>query len=365
MIRNMSVHDLREKYHAVLSSITNSLASDKKAEDTTLVDLYVMCIQARDCRGGKGEREVFFQLFLLLAESFPKTTRALIPLISQYGSYKDYFSILDIINNSEDSSWATTPALLDMKMSILEHIANRLKIDESLMEKVKSMSKESHEDVYKVKQEVSLCAKYCPREGKAFWNKDKHQNVECINTLLSLMYPESTGNVRKNRYRKLCAGICTFLDITEQKMCGKRFSDIVFKKVPSISTKKYAKAFLNEKVKDNSIRYPDDQDRNLCREHFIEHITSGKVKGGQLFPHEIVTKIMSKAYKMNIIEKELIKGQWDSMKETLTKQIEESMKAASDDDMEVEKGGAVIDLGKLVPLSDVSGSMHGTPMMPM
>ena len=364
LIRDMKVHDLRKKYHAVLSSVTNSLESDKKAEDTTLVDLFVMCIQTRDCRGGKGEREIFYHFFLLLAESFPKTTRTLIPLIGQYGSYKDYFSILDIINNSEDASWATTPALLDMKLSILEHITNRLKDDESLIEKVKSMDKESHEDVYEVKQQVSLCAKYCPREGKSFWSKDKHKNLECMSTLLSLMYPESTGNARKNRYRKLCAGICTFLDITEQKMCGKRFSDIAFKKVPSISTKKYAKAFLNESIKGNSVRYPDDQDRKLCREHFIEHILSGKVKGGQLFPHQIVEKIMSEARHMNIIGRELMKAQWNSMKETLTKQIEESMKAVSDDGMEIEKeGGAVIDLGKLVPLSDVSGSMYGTPMM--
>jgi len=184
-------------------------------------------------------------------------------------------------------------------------------------------------------------------------------------------------------YRKLCSSICSFLDITEQKMCGKRFADIVFKKVPSLCTKKYAKAFLNEKVKNNQVKYLGDQDRILCREHFIEHISSGKVKGGQLYPHQIAEKIFKDEYKMSAIDKELLKAQWVSMKETLVKQIEEAMKdgsaeeahvtatTTSVEEMEVvevekkkEKGnGAIIDLGKLVALSDVSGSMHGTPMM--
>ena len=384
VMRNMSADSLEAKLNTILRSVT-SLESGRKADDTTLVDLFVMCMQTRDCRGGKGEREIFFQFFMLLAKSFPTTTNALIPLISHYGSYKDYFTILDIVNGEEDGLWANSSALVNMKTAILSHIADRLKMDESLIEKVKSGGKENNnpEEMYEVRKEVSLCAKYCPREGHSFWNKDKKENVECMSTLLSLLYPDSKANMRKQLYRKLCSSICSFLDITEQKMCGKRFADIVFKKVPSLCTKKYAKAFLNEKVKNNQVKYLGDQDRILCREHFIEHISSGKVKGGQLYPHQIVEKIFKDEYKMSAIDKELLKAQWVSMKETLIKQIEEAMKdgsaeeahvtatTTSVEEMEVvevekkkEKGnGAIIDLGKLVALSDVSGSMHGTPMM--
>ena len=365
LMRGMSASDLESKVRAALYSAT-SLKSGEKADDTTLVDLFVMCMQTRDCRGGKGERDIFFEFFLLLAEYFPVTTCALIPLISHYGSYKDYFKILERINAMTAGSEESVATVLNrVKISILEFVANRLQIDQSLLEKVKSMEEESEEDKLEVRKSISLCAKYCPREGHSFWSKDKGGNTECMNTLLKILYPNSAIKIRKQLYRKLCSSICTFQDVTEQKMCGKRFADIVFKKVPSICTKKQAKAFLNEKLRDRAMRHTDDPDRVMCREHFIEHIRSGNVKGGQIFPHEIVKKIMEDTRKMSTMEEELMKGQWESMKKTLSKQIDEAMQGkANGENMEIEKKqGAIIDLGKLVALSDVSGSMSGTPMM--
>ena len=61
---------------------------------------------------------------------------------------------------------------------------------------------------------------------------------------------------------------------------------------------------------------------------------------------------------MSVIEQELMKGQWDSMKDALSKQIEEAI-----DNGAHKSRGTAVDLGKLVALSDVSGSMSGTPMM--
>ena len=351
LMRGMEAEDLQSKVRAILQSVSET--PEERTANTTLVDLFVICMQTRDCRGGKGEKSVFYVFFLLLAESFPVTMKSLIPLISHFGSFKDYFTILKMINAKGDNA-----PLNNIKISILEYIAERLKTDQSLVEKVKSMDHESVEDRYEVRKEISLCAKYCPREAHSFWDKENAGNVECMNLLLKMLYPDSKKKMRKQLYRKQCSSICAFLDIAEQKMCGKRYADITFKKVPSICTKKFAKAFLNEKVKDNSLRHPEDQDRVACRENFVAHICNGKIKGGQIFPHEIVEKIFKDGDKMSVIEQELMKGQWDSMKDALSKQIEEAI-----DNGAHKSRGTAVDLGKLVALSDVSGSMSGTPMM--
>ncbi len=63
--------------------------------------MFVLIFQTRDCRGGKGERSIFHQLFIHMHA----TCEALLPLIAEYGSFKDYFHILALLddgNNEED-----------------------------------------------------------------------------------------------------------------------------------------------------------------------------------------------------------------------------------------------------------------------
>ena len=93
------------------------------------------------------------------------------------------------------------------------------------------------------------------------------------------------------------------------------------------------------------------------RENFVAHICDGKIKGGQIFPHEIVEKIFKDGDKMSVIEQELMKGQWDSMKDALSSRSKRPLIT------ELTKVEVLLWLGKLVALSDVSGSMSGTPMM--
>ena len=50
---------------------------------------------------------------------------------------------------------------------------------------------------------------------------------------------------------------------------------------------------------------------------------------------QIVEKIFKDEYKMSAIDKELLKAQWVSMKETLIKQIEEAMKDGSAEEAHV------------------------------
>ena len=354
MIRGMSAQDMEEKYRSVV----------REKDQQSLIDLFVLCFQTRDCRGGKGERALFVKLLILLAEDFPVSTSKVIPFIAQYGYYKDYWNILEELNKRP----LLTPNHTALRKSILEFLAIRLKTDSALVERAVASTPE---ELHLIRSQVSLCAKYMPRQNHAFCSKE--ENKECLGMLLEGLFPDIDSKKRKELYRKMCANICRLLDVVEQKMCRKRYSEIDFSRTPSVCTKKYQRAFLNENVQINDLveagqrkngnRFPDDPDRVECRRHFITHITSGKVKGGQLHPHEIVSTIHRKIHSLDSIEQELLNCQWKSMKESLLQQLQEAAASDATGIHSSLSSKRQIDLGNLVPLSDVSGSMTGTPML--
>jgi hypothetical protein len=99
-------------------------------------------------------------------------------------------------------------------------------------------------------------------------------------------------------------------------MCGKRFSELEFSKVPSVCAKKFAKAFLNEELKrlptaaeeETGNRCPDDEDRILCRQHLRQAAIDKKVKGGQVYPHEIVQTLMGGD--VSSLQQTVLDAQW-------------------------------------------------------
>ena len=127
---------------------------------------------------------------------------------------------------------------------------------------------------------------------------------------------------------------------------------------------KYRKAFLNEKVKavptaeqqETGNRFPEDEVRVQCRKRLREELLSAqvsKLKGKQLFPHEIVNAFQRTA--TSELEGQVLQMQWND--------IRENVKSAMSKVREAEESGKAIDLGNLVAIADVSGSMTGTPML--
>ncbi|GFH57803.1 hypothetical protein CTEN210_14279 [Chaetoceros tenuissimus] len=157
-------------------------------------------------------------------------------------------------------------------------------------------------------------------------------------------------------------------------MSDKRFGDIDFSRVPSLSMMKHRKAFLNEKLKsapgpheeETGNRHPDVEDRVKCRKRLRETILDTKVKkikGQQLYPHQIVKKFMNDGWsfrtnEFSSLEKDLLCCQWDDIRGGVL----EAMIKIKEEKNEDEVMGKVVDLGNVVPLVDVSGSMLGTPM---
>jgi hypothetical protein len=366
-----------------LNDLFNECLSQAKAcpneAPRIISDLFVLAFQTRDCRGGKGERSLFYHVLLELYSSFPVTVLSLLPVIAEYGYYKDYFNLLHEISLKEESE--EKDRLNPLKNRILDIVINQLIADGSTVDKyeskvpltpvggadagasatpVSSMEVEGGGGETKKKQplvKLSLCAKYCPRESKGFQEKHK----EIFREFLNRLFPDESSYIKvKVLYRKLISKLTSYIDIPEVKMCGKRYASIEFNHVPSLCMKRNRKAFANEKVKGKGIasgtemetgnRYPDDLDRITCRQNLMKALKDKKIKGKQTQPHEIVSLLMS-SRSHSTIDYDVFQNQWDLIKADIVSQMEGK-----------EEGKKGLDLGKLVPMVDVSGSMSGQPM---
>ncbi len=346
----------QERIVSLLNEVFQQAALNPLDAPRITADVFILAFQTRDCRGGKGERSIFYHLLLELYQSYPETVIALIPLIAEYGYYKDYFNILAAIEGSVDRYAA-------LRSRILEVIVNQLKADEEAL--AKETGKIVGEEVVDVHAKtVSLCAKYAPRESHQF--QKGHKDV--FKSLVLRLFPapveiteEQQAYQRAKRlYRKLISRLTESIDVPEVKMCGKRYASIAFDHVPSVCLKKNRKAFANEKLKvapkaeeHETGNRSTDPDRIECRKHLIEALKDKKVKGKQNYPHEIAHEIMH-SRGQSIVELEIFQAQWEDIRNNIMQTIAEK-KAASG-------VAGSMDLGKLVPLVDVSGSMSGIPM---
>lgn len=325
-------------------------ALDEATTASQVADLCVLVMQTRNCRGGKGERELFYRLMVLVA-ILPgtETANALVPLIPHYGYFKDLKALY-----------------------MFEYLPTEVK------EKCLTLYGETlRDDLFEValaeKEErtpnISLAAKYAPRENSTL---DKKAGIaKKLALLLFVLINGTIGEANGNTdapshrflkfYRKALAKLNKVLRTTEVLMSDGRWSEIKFGSVPSLCLQRHRKAFLNEAVKKEMMphmeatgnRKPDDADRVDARKNLRNAMAANEVKGKQLYPHEIVKKLMYGCSLSNS-EEQLMAAQWKEIRQGVK---EEFAKAAEECHTSLK-----IDLGKLVALVDVSGSMHGLPM---
>jgi len=279
--------------------------------ESALRDLFVMAFQTRDVRGGKGERELFYEFMRVLARKRLAVVEQMVPLISKYGCWRDMWVLAERV-----------PALSG---AIFEHILETFNGDCAAFDAGKYT-------------EMSLLAKWLPREGS------KKVSRAFFLTLVRLLCGDEA---RVPTYRKRVSALNKALKTVEINMCGGSWADIKPDNVPGRCLKLHTKAFLNEKQHghEGELRYPDNDDRNVCRTHFkdfADGLKNGtrKAKGADtVMPHELVQKLQSHCVSDD--ECQIAQGQWNSIR-----------------DAALAQGG----LGRVVPMCDFSGSMGGTPM---
>ncbi len=294
---------------SVVSFLEKLWASDNISEEERVRDAWLIAMQGRDVRGGKGERDAFYELFSELACKRPSgEVFLMLKLVPEYGCWRDMFFLMH-----------ENPLLIAPIHSII--------YKQFFADLAAARSTE--------KKQISLLAKWLPREKT---------DEKLVKNLAKMLYSHiDSESGRLMLYRRHCSEINRTLKTVEVAQCGGQWRTIEPSAVPGRALKLYRKAFLNEKLNGRPGRRSEEEDRIACAERFSEHL--GKVAKGEatvkgantVFPHEIVQKIM----RAQGAEQQLLEGQWVS--------IRDSVAAAGK-------------MGKCVPMCDFSGSMSGTPL---
>ncbi|KAJ3122429.1 hypothetical protein HK098_002835 [Nowakowskiella sp. JEL0407] len=244
----------------------------------------------RDCRGGKGERQISRYMLNWLAKYATNDMKPnLAFFLNDFGRFDDALAFMD------------TP----LESEMYDIVGNQLKKD--------------LEDLNEGKKTISLAAKWVPSEGKSADKKSKVYKKLCKSMKLKYV------DVRK-RY---LVPLRKHLDIVERKMCAKQWDEINFSGVPSVAMKihgKVGRAFMK-----NSTKFV------AWKEGLAKGET--KVNAKMLYPYQIVESYV--CHHSNGPD-DLVEAQWKEM---------------------IKKGKEMGELASTLVMSDVSGSMSGTPMM--
>jgi len=304
--------------------------------------LYKMIGYTRDIINGKGEYELTFMMIRYFYHFFPQLAIEFIPTLVQlsdkehpYGSWKD----LKYLCNHCKVSYKTDVRLKHiMYDEIIEKCCNLY--NEQLRKDYENM-----EDFH---YNISLVAKWVPRENKKFgWLFYKLAESYFENYLRHAKSIEQQRLAKRKcymDYRRIVSALNKKLDTLQIKQCDNNWSQINFKNVTSISIIKQKNAFLNIK-KNGEPKYADREDRIHCAKNFEEYINDKdvKVKGSRVslvdFTKEALrllnTRIHCQNKESQII---LLNKQWESNKSQNRK------------------------LGKMIAMVDTSGSMKGEPL---
>jgi hypothetical protein len=309
--------------------------------DQDVLDLLVLIFVTRNSRGGKGEKTLAYDMFLLVFTKRPDTALALLKLFPHYGYWKDLLHLIKIVKGQAFPE-SKKEAFFKAAVKIM---SDQLTTDMEELQK----SKEASE---KTAPSISLLVKWLPRENASL---DKSTGV--VDALATELFRSAAvGNVSapagvwqsrpKRLYRKVVSQLTAELSLPEVLLAAQREEEIKFGLVASKATMLLRRVFMNQDKQGN--RRSERPERIAMADRFVEQLVSKGLKGSQLMPHEIVQKIMQN--KIGELEELVLDAQWKSLRESVVAQIQEAAQEAGKEPT------------RLIPLSDVSGSMTGTPM---
>ena len=227
-VRNMS----REYLELLLQK-----SWDASPRDTLRTIFYV-----RDCRGGKGERRIFWHSMFWLWRNHREYFEKNISCVPFYGSFKDLLQILQTgTTTSSENGWTLEK---EFERCIISYWCDVLQKD------VVSLNHNEN---------ITLAAKWIPIQDGRF----------CKEMGLSHKFFRKTVRLLREK-----------LDIVECKMSSGEWDKILFERVCSLSMKKYSGAF-----------------RKHCEERFSSYLQSvakgeKKMNVGQLYPSDIAAQFI-------------------------------------------------------------------------
>ena len=349
------------------TSLCDELLANDSASVQDVTDLMVLLFVTRNTRGGKGEKDLSYEIFLRVWAHYPHTAKKLLRLFPHYGYWKDLLLLSEKAKKCDNDDGSQQQKALQeaLLLESIDIMCHQLAKDVEAMDKynrelVASTSQNGQNEIQgqpKNGPEISLLAKWLPREGSRF-DKKLDFVARFTQAASTPSVPAVTPNgdskpwksKSKADYRKTIAKLTAFLDLPEVLLSAQRADEIKFHKLASKATFRLSKALLNETV-DGANKRSEDPKRIRLAELFLEHLTKKGLKGGQLMPHEIVEEILKK--KVSPIREKVLDAQWKSLWKSVVDQVQAKAK----------EEGLDFNPTRVVPLSDVSGSMSGTPML--
>lgn len=250
-----------------------------------LTDTFLLVFNIRDCRGGKGERELGRLSLIWLFINYPEDFIRVIHLIPEYGRWDDLMElwpgILDFTDNMEVKYRSN---ILDIKYS------NLARLRQIQLYIVNIVGQQLVNDIIQMNsgKPITVCAKWAPTE-----NDSDDRKYGLIKTLIRVM------NITAKVYRKqYITPLRQYLNVVERYMCEKKWDQIDYSKVPSCAMKRLKKAFARNSPKEF------DEWKNKLKTGEVT------VKAKQLFPHELINEIRIK-HKAD----EVCEAQWKILEE--------------------------------------------------
>ena len=268
------------------------------------LDTMKILFHSRDCRGGKGDRLPFLLGMQYIIAQYPEWFLANFKQISIYGRWLDYVELY--------KSDFCKPRIQDV---IMTHLVETLQKDI---------------DAMTTWQNVSLLAKWIPGEGKKWDRVHNFTDNLCVK-LFKLRDVTKVNSWHHMQLRKqYLTPLRQKIKIVETQMCENKWPEIEYSSVPGVAMTNLNKAF---KRHDNErfLKYLDD----------VKNKRNGaKINADVVYPHTIVEKYLEEynTHGVGTFINDVYEMQWKAIEDKIT-------------------------LEDTVVVSDVSGSMSGTPMM--
>lgn len=404
-VRNVDPATLSTLLQTVISLIEAEPTPEAQADGWKILFLYLFHL--RKIRGvGKGERDMFYQIFVEMANKFPQTAILLVPLVWKFGYWKDLTNIVGKAKGLD----ALVDAILDEFVTQIDHDFRLItgkdfrttQLPELKEIKMHWTSMDTEARIATVKDltdTLTLVGKYMPAEQhkadksfgitkmlvfKMFFHEDTADITQRLSSPIGAVKTKAFKQVKycMMRYRNIKTILNSVLDTPEVKMCDGRWSELYIEGIASKAMLRYRKALLNEKLKESlsegdretGNRHPYNQDRVECRTHMLSAMRDQKLNGAVLQISEVGRQIM-KAFKqggyshssrqsvtrwevntsiMTVTDREVLCIQWMKAREAVEKILADAKAQA------IEEGTDPAQLQMfedVLAVIDVSGSM--------
>ncbi len=319
LVRGHNKSDIIEKLNNLKTLIENQEVNIK---NDYLMKLIKITLFLREPRKGKGERDLFYTIFLWLWDNYNQHAKLILINLHDFGYWGDYTKIFELTNNSE---------LKDLCAFIF---AKQLTEDKQNLDHP---------------EKLSLAGKWAPREGS------KHN--EFAKAITKKMFHSQKIQQSKKMYRLTLSCLNQVLKTTETLMCANVWSEIDFKNVPSVAMTNLSKAFQNEVVspfpkdsrkitrvkKDSRLAIEDIGylDREECKYNLLNHLKTAKVNSTVTDLSKIIERYFNGESEDPV---------WEAQWEARLNEIKELIKTTNT-------------TPSIFPMIDLSSSMSGSPMI--